>query len=96
MSFLISKKDIESQDPLTYNMIQLLYGILLKMNPKTKGEGLEIIDRVQHIKENLQIEERLMFIYYDDFHLGSDIDPAYLSHLFDTVNKIDGSGVKLL
>ena len=76
-------------------MIQLLYGILLKLNPKTKGEGLELIDRVQHIKDNLQIEEKIFFIYYDDFHLGSDIEPSYLQHLIETVNKIQNSGINL-
>jgi hypothetical protein len=76
-------------------MIQLLYGILLKLDPKTKGEGLELIDRVQHLKENLQIEERLFHLQYDDFHLGSDIEPNYLKDLLAVVNKLEDSGLKL-
>ena len=76
-------------------MIQLLYGILLKLNPKTKGEGLEIIERAQHIKENLLIEEKMFHLFYDDFHLGSDIDPEYLRELIGIVNKLENTGVKL-
>ena len=76
-------------------MIQLLYGILMKLDPKTKGEGLELIERVQHIKENLQIEEKMFHIHYDDFHLGSDIEPQYLKDLLGIVSKLEDSGMKL-
>lgn len=55
-----------------------------------------MIDQAQHIKENLQIEERLTFLYYDDFHLGTDIEPEYLKQLVGVLNKIEGSGTKLI
>lgn len=67
----------------------------MKLNPKTKGEGLELIERAQYIKENLMIEEKMFHIFYDEFHLGSDIDPDYLRELLSVVNKLENSGVKL-
>jgi hypothetical protein len=85
-------KEKESSDPLieinfnknitTYAMAIHLLGVIIKSDPKKKGEGLELIELAKEIRKNLQNEERIFYLDFDrDYKYEIDYDEETLEFI---------------
>jgi hypothetical protein len=65
----------------TKSIIMHLYGIIIRSNPKTKGEGLALIEESKKMKKRIYNIEKVSLIRLSDFKLDSDYDKQTLDYI---------------
>lgn len=66
----------------TYAMAIHLLGVIIKSDPKKKGEGLELIQKANEIRKNLKNEERIFYLDFDrEYKYDMDYDEETLEYI---------------
>jgi len=85
------KKNKDDVEETTFTMVCHLLGALLKSKPKTKGEGIAMMEYAKLLRETQETNEKMFFLLVPVFNFQNDYDEETLKYISNQANTISSS-----
>ncbi len=80
------KDNKDNMEGTTFTMVCHLLGVLLRAKPKTKGEGIAMMELAKKMRESQDTNEKMFFLLIPDFNFQNDYDEDTLKYISSQAN----------